>query len=150
MKKNFNKKGFLMLETAFSIILISIISIIVLAFFARTIIMFDEILNREFTRINVENSMINLFRFFRDDIKVETVIYKDTGYKKYFEFYRKNNERIQLEKSSNYLKMIFIDAYNRKTIEYLYTGKIIDINKRDNMLEFQFEDYFLNIYSKEW
>ncbi|KAF2955785.1 hypothetical protein [Marinitoga sp. 38H-ov] len=144
------KKGYLMLEAAFSIILISIISIIVLAFFARTIIMFDEILNMEFKRINVENSLVNLFRFLRDDIKVDTVKFKDIGYKKYFEFYRKNNEKLQLEKSSNYLKMIFIDEYNRKTIEYLYTGKIIDINKRDNMLEFQFEDYFLNIYSKEW
>lgn len=144
------KKGFILLETVFSILILSILSIIVLAVFARTIVMFDEFLKEEFKRINVENSMVNLFRFFRDDIKLGTVKFADIGYKKYFEFERKNGKRLQLEKFSNHLRMVFIDEYNRKTYEYLYTGKIIDINKIDNMLEFQLEDWKLNIYSEEW
>ncbi|GAB6189747.1 hypothetical protein JCM30566_14890 [Marinitoga arctica] len=144
------KKGFILLETMFSILILSILSIIVLAIFARTIAVFDEILKEEFNRINIENSIINLFRFFRDDIKVETAHFTDAGYKKYFEFERKNGEKLQLEKYLNYLRMVFIDKYNKKTYEYLYTGKIIDINKIDNTLEFQFENYNLNIYSEEW
>ncbi|NUV00137.1 hypothetical protein XO12_08565 [Marinitoga sp. 1154] len=144
------KKGFLMIETLFSMIAISIISIIGLALFARTIIMFNNVLEMEFNKINVENSIINLFRFFRDDIKVDTVTFKDAGYKKYFEFERKNGEKAQLEKISNYLKLVYIDVYNKKTYEYLYTGKEIDINKIGSFLEFNFEEYNLNIYSREW
>ncbi|SHE38428.1 hypothetical protein SAMN02745164_00340 [Marinitoga hydrogenitolerans DSM 16785] len=144
------KKGFLMLEISLSLIIMSIISIIVLAIFARTIIMFKEIIEIDFNRINVENSILNLFRFFRDDIKVNTVKFVDTKYKKYFEFERVNNEKIQIEKSSNYLKLIFINSYNERVYEYLYSGKMIDINKRDNILEFQLENYVLNIYSGEW
>ncbi|WP_129409984.1 hypothetical protein [Marinitoga lauensis] len=144
------KKGYLMLETSISLILISILSIIVLALFARTIIMFKEILYINFNVINVENSLVNLFRFFRDDIKVETVDFKDAGYKKYFEFERRNNERLRIEKYSNYLRMIFIDKYNRRTYEYFYTGKNVDIGKEDKILKFQLENYELNIYSEEW
>jgi competence protein ComGC len=145
------KKGFLLIESALSLLIISIISIIVLALFARTIIMFKEVMNMNFNRINVENSIINIFRFFRDDIDVSTVKFNDAGYKKYFEFKRKNNEKLQIEKSNNYLKMIFIDQYNKRTYEYLYTGKSIDIDMKENkMMEFQLENYKLNICSEEW
>ncbi|WGS65528.1 hypothetical protein [Marinitoga aeolica] len=144
------KKGYLMLETSISLILISILSIIVLALFARTIIMFKQILYINFNIINIENSIVNVFRFFRDDIKVETVDFKDVGYKKYFEFERKNGEKLQIEKYSNYLKMVFVDEYNRKTYEYLYIGKNVDIEKEDKILKFQLENYGLNIYSEEW
>lgn len=145
------KKGFLLMESTLSLLIISIISIIVLALFARTIIMFKEVINMNFNRINVENSVINMFRFFRDDIEVSTVKFNDGGYKKYFEFKRKNNEKLQIEKTSNYLKMIFIDQYNKRTYEYLYTGKSVDIDMKENkMMEFQLENYKLNICSEEW
>ncbi|AEX85949.1 hypothetical protein XO10_07685 [Marinitoga sp. 1135] len=145
------KKGYILLESVISLMILSIISAIVLAISARTIVMYKEILYKDFKRLNAENSILSLFKLLKYDIKPETIEFKEYSLTKQMIFLNNEDKPVIIEKYGNDLSVVYINEAGQKTRDYLYRSvNMSDLNYQNKIMKFRFDNYELNIYSEEW
>jgi competence protein ComGC len=124
MNKIKGKSGFLLLESVLELFLISIITITVLATFARTVFILKTSLI-EMRDLNIaQNTFISIYTLIKDEIKTTND-------------YSKNH--------------VYIKKVNRKTNEgtTLITNKIDFFEFKDNYLTIELEGYTYKIYIKQ-
>jgi type II secretory pathway pseudopilin PulG len=131
MNKIKGKSGFLLLESVLELFLISIITITVLATFARTVFILKTSLI-EMRDLNIaQNTFISIYTLIKDEIKTTN------DYSKNHVYIKSNDSYIGIEYRP------FLKKVNRKTNEgtTLITNKIDFFEFKDNYLTIELEGY---------
>jgi type II secretory pathway pseudopilin PulG len=139
MNKIKGKSGFLLLESVLELFLISIITITVLATFARTVFILKTSLI-EMRDLNIaQNTFISIYTLIKDEIKTTN------DYSKNHVYIKSNDSYIGIEYRP------FLKKVNRKTNEgtTLITNKIDFFEFKDNYLTIELEGYTYKIYIKQ-
>jgi len=135
-----NKKGFLLIESALEIFLISIITITVLATFARTLFILKNSLT-EMRNMNItQNGFISLYTIIKDEIKTTNNYGKTYIYK-----IKDNGSYIGIDYNK------FSKVLNRKTnTGATFIHKNIDVfDFNDNYLTIELDKYAFKIFIKQ-
>ena len=124
------KNGFIMLETVFELLIISIMTLAVLATFARTVFILKKAMN-DIIDLNIkENAIMETIRITKNEMK--TFYY----YNGYMIVHNNNGEKTGL-KYNKYSKKLYRYKNNYGTVGVTYIG--------DNITKFSYENNFLNI-----
>ena len=134
------KKGFLLLESVLELFLISIMTITVLATFARTLFILKNSLT-EMRDLNIaQNAFISIYTFTKDEIKTTNSYSKNYVYN-----FKPNGSYIGLDYSP------FLKKVTRKTNSggTLITDKIDFFEFKDNYLTIELEGNTFKMFIKQ-
>ncbi|BBE30088.1 hypothetical protein OSSY52_02290 [Tepiditoga spiralis] len=124
------KNGFILIETVFELLIISIMTLAVLATFARTVFILKKVMN-DIVDLNIkENSIMETIRITKNEIK--NLYY----YNEYMIISNNNGEKTGL-KYNKYSKKLYRYKNNYGTVGITYIG--------DNITKFNYEKNFLSI-----
>lgn len=140
MNKFKGKSGFLLLESVLELFLISIMTITVLATFARTLFILKNSLT-EMRDLNLsQNAFISIYTLAKDEIKTTNNFSNNYIYN-----FKPNGTYVGLDYSP------FLKKVTRKTRTgaTLITNNIDFFEYKDNYLTIELEDYTYKIYIKQ-